>query len=139
MKLEQAVNSIKSCAQRMDTMYGKTVFDEWVIVSFSANTGSIVNYIGPRQDGFQKDFVKDAGELRPLLMRQDHGAGDFEFARFGNGTGFEAFLVVGPKLYLICNNTDNSMEGITKDSRWLAAQVPFLELTEKFRNDPLAI
>ena len=95
--------------------------------------------MGPRQKVFEKNFGRDAGELRPTLMRQDHGPGDFEFARYGNGTHFEAMMVIGSQLYLICNNTANSMDGITKDSRWLSAQVPFLELTETFRKDPLAI
>ncbi len=139
MKVDHAVNLIKNCAERMNSMYGKTVFDEWVIVSFAAGKTAIVHYMGPRQDGFNKNFGRDAGELRPTLMRQDHGAGDFEFARYGNGTHFEAFMVVGAHLYLICNNTGNSMDGITKDARWLSAQVPFLELTETFRKDPLAI
>jgi hypothetical protein len=139
MKLEQAVNLIKNCAERMNSMYGKTVFDEWVVLSFVAGKATIVRYMGPRQEGFEKNFGRDAGELRPTLMRQDHGPGDFEFARYGNGTHFEAMMVIGPQLYLICNNTANSMEGITKDSRWLSAQVPFLELTETFRKDPLAI
>jgi hypothetical protein len=139
MKLDQAVDLIKSCANRMNSMYGKTVFDEWVVVSFAVGKANIVRYIGPRQEGFQKNFGRDAGELRPTLMRQDHGAGDFEFARYGNGTHFEAMLVLGAQLYLICNNTADSMDGITKDSRWLNAQVPFLELTETFRKDPLTI
>lgn len=139
MKVDHAVNLIKNCAERMNSMYGKTVFDEWVVLSFIAGKASIVRYMGPRQDGFQKNFGRDAGELRPTLMRQDHGPGDFEFARYGNGTHFEAMMVVGTQLYLICNNTANSMDGITKDSRWLSAQVPFLELTETFRKDPLAI
>ena len=139
MKLDQAVDLIKSCANRMDSMYGKTVFDEWVVLTFSAGKANIIRYLGPRQEGFQKNFGRDAGELRPMLMRQGHGAGDFEFARYGNGTHFEAMMVLGQQLYLICNNTGDSMEGITKDSRWLNAQVPFLELTETFRKDPLSI
>ena len=139
MKLDQAVDLIKNCAGRMNSMYGKTVFDEWVVLSFVANKANICRYMGPRQDGFQKNFGRDAGELRPMLMRQGHGPGDFEFARYGNGTHFEAMMVLGPQMFLICNNTADSMEGITKDARWLSAQVPFLELTETFRKDPLAI
>jgi hypothetical protein len=139
MKLDQAIDLIKSSANRMNSMYGKTVFDEWVVLGFNAGKLNIIRYLGPRQEGFQKNFGRDAGELRPMLMRQGHGAGDFEFARYGNGTHFEAMMVLGQQLYLICNNTGDSMEGITKDSRWLNAQVPFLELTETFRKDPLAI
>jgi len=44
---------------------------------------------------------------------------------------------VGDKLYMICNNTALSMEMIAKESTWLGAQVPFVELSEKFRASPL--
>jgi len=71
--------------------------------------------------------------LRAELLTENYGAGDFEFARHGIGTGFESFMVLGRALYLICNNTHESMETIAKNPRWLAAQVPFAELGEKFR------
>jgi hypothetical protein len=46
-------------------------------------------------------------------------------------------MVVGRGIYLICNNTVQSMDSITKDPLWLGAQVPFVELSEKFRANPL--
>ena len=49
----------------------------------------------------------------------------------------EAFLMVGDGLYLICNNTAQSMSAIAKDPLWLSAQVPFVELSDQFRADPL--
>jgi hypothetical protein len=48
-------------------------------------------------------------------------------------------MAVGPGIYLICNNTVQSMDGITKDPLWLGAQVPFVELSDKFRADPLEL
>jgi len=71
------------------------------------------------------------------LLTGKLSAGDFEFARHGVGTGFESFMVLGDGLFLICNNTVQSMDAITKDSLWLSAQVPFVELSDKFRADPL--
>jgi hypothetical protein len=55
------------------------------------------------------------------------------------GTGIEAFLVLGPGLYLICNNTRESMDSITKNSRWLSAQIPFAEMADQVRANPLAV
>ena len=63
----------------------------------------------------------------PLLARRHAG-----------GTRFDAFLVLGRGFYLICNNTRQSMDAITKDSRWLAAQIPFVELSDKIRANPVA-
>jgi hypothetical protein len=46
-------------------------------------------------------------------------------------------MVLGEGIYLICNNTVQSMDGIAKDPLWLGAQVPFVELSDKLRDDPL--
>jgi len=136
---EQAKKLIKTCAQQMHARYNKPVFDEWAVISLADNKGRVLAYIGPRKEDFKKNFLEDAGSLRVGLLTAQHEAGDFEFARHGVGTGFEAFLVAGKGLYLICNHTVQSMDGITSDPRWFEAQVPFVELSDKFRADPLAV
>ena len=123
----------------MNSRYGSVVFDEWVVVSLERNRARILFYMGPRNDDFLKNFVKDLGALRTALLDASYGTGDFEFSRHGVGTGIEAFLVLGQGMYLICNNTMESMEGLTKNPRWLGAQVPFAELADKVRIDPLAV
>src|SRR2546423_2799035 len=138
MTLEQATRLIKSCVEQMDARYKKVVFDEWAVISVSKNKGLLLAYIGPRKEGFQKDFLTDAGSLRAGLLARDHGTGDFEFARYGVGMAFESFMVAGEGIYLLCNNTGPSLDGIAKDPLWLGAQVPFAELSDKFRADPVA-
>ena len=115
------------------------LFDEWAIISLAGRKGRVLAYIGPRKAGFQKNFLTDVGALREGLLNQDYSVGDFEFARHGVGSAFESFMVVGPGIYLICNNTVQSMDSITQDPLWLGAQVPFVELSDKFRADPLAL
>ncbi len=137
MTIDQAVKHIQSCADQMNDLYQKVVFDEWAVVSLEDNKGRLLAYNGPRKAGFQKNFLTDAGPLREGLSREQWNAGDFEFARHGVGTGFESFMVVGGGLFLICNNTVQSMDAISKDPLWLSAQVPFVELSDKFRADPL--
>ena len=139
MTLDQATNLIKSCAEQMNARYQKLVFDEWAIVSLAGGKGRLLAYAGPRKEGFQNNFVADAGPLRSGLMANEYNVGDFEFARHGTGTGFESFMVVGRGIYLICNNTGESMDGITKDPRWFGAQVPFVELSDKFRANPVVL
>jgi hypothetical protein len=63
--------------------------------------------------------------------------GDFEFAPDAAGTHFDACLRLGAASYLICNHTTKSMAQIRQSPNWLAAQKPFVELSEKFRADPL--
>jgi hypothetical protein len=139
MTLEESVGLVKKCATEMDARYGKTVFDEWAIVSLAENRARVLAYIGPRNDDFLANFAKDLGALRSGLLHANYGVGDFEFARHGIGTGFESFMVLGRALYLICNNTRESMETIAQNPRWLAAQVPFAELSEQVRASPLAV
>jgi hypothetical protein len=64
-------------------------------------------------------------------------AGDFEFAPEAAGTHFDVCLRLGATGYLIGNHTGKSMAEIRKDPRWLQAQKAFVELSNKFRADPL--
>lgn len=139
MTLEQATNLIKSCAEQMNARYKKVVFDEWAIISIDGRHGRILVYLGPRKDGFQKNFQTDVAALREGLLNGRYDVGDFEFARHGVGPAFESFMVLGKGHYLICNNTVQSMDSITQDPLWLGAQVPFVELSEMVRSDPLAL
>jgi len=137
MTLDQAKKNIQNCAEQMHARYQKPVFDEWAVISLADQKGLALAYIGPRKEGFKQNFLEDAGSLRVGLMADKYQVGDFEFARHGVGTGFESFMVLGKGLYLICNNTSQSMDAISKDPLWIAAQEPFVELSEKFRADPL--
>jgi hypothetical protein len=139
MTLEEATKQIRLCGQKMNDFYGKVVFDEWVVLSLAQHRARILFYVGPRNDDFLKNFATDLGSLRAALVDSKYSIGDFEFARHGVGTGFEAFVVLGEGLYLICNNTKASMQDIARDPKWLNAQVPFAELSEAIRPDPLVI
>jgi hypothetical protein len=135
--LEEAIVQIKACAVQMDARYGRVVFDEWAVISLLDNKARVLAYIGPRHDDFMANFANDLGTLRAGLLNADYGTGDFEFARHGTGTGFESFMVLGRALYLICNNTRETMDAITKNPRWLVAQKPFAGLGDTFRANPI--
>jgi hypothetical protein len=139
MTLEEATKQIRACGQKMNDLYGRVVFDEWVVISLAHHKARILFYVGPRNDDFLKNFAADLGALRSELLDSRFSIGDFEFARHGIGTGFEAFVVLGEGIYLICNNTRASMEEITRDPKWLNAQVPFAELSEAVSLDPLEV
>jgi len=139
MTLEETVRMVRECAKSMDAKYGRVVFDEWVIVSLLRQQARVCSYSGPRNDDFLKNFANDLGALRGALLKGGFQTGDFEFTHNAVGTRFEAFMVVGDGLYLICNNTQSSMDEIAKDSSWLSAQVPFAELSEKIRSSQLVL
>jgi len=123
----------------MNALYGKVVFDEWAVVEISSGKPRLVNYSGPRREGFQKNFGADAAELQRETQGEGYAVGDFEFTRHAEGTSFESFMVVGEGLFLICNNTNSTMDKIAKESSWIGAQVPFVDLSEKFRASPLTL
>lgn len=139
MTLDDLSAKIKACGQQMNARYGAIVFDEWAVVSLAENKARVLFYTGPRNDEFLHNFVKDLGHLRVALHDAQFGVGDFEFARHATGTHIEAFLVLGNGLYLICNNTQASMDVIAKNPRWLEAQVAFAEMAEAIRSSPLVI
>jgi hypothetical protein len=139
MTLDEAYSLIGATLDQMNARYGNTVFNEWVVLSLHEKTGRILNYYGPRKDDFQKSLASDLDALFEELENRQFGVGDFEFARHASGTRFDAFLVLGRGFYLICNNTRASMDVIAKDPRWLSAQVPFVELSDKFRAKPIAL
>jgi hypothetical protein len=139
MTLDEANTLIRASVDQMNARYTKTVFDEWAVVSLNEKPAPILHYTGPREDDFQKNFNSDLDALRAGLLDSKYGIGDFEFARHGVGTKFEAFMVLGAGIYLICNNTQATMDDIAKDPRWLDAQVPFVELSDKIRSNPVAL
>jgi hypothetical protein len=139
MTLDEISTQIKACADQMNARYGFVVFDEWAVISLAENKARVLFYTGPRNDDFLKNFVRDLGSLRAGLRGGQYGPGDFEFARHGTGTDFESFMVLGQSLYLICNNTSESMDSIAKNPRWLAAQVAFVELADRIRTNPLTV
>jgi hypothetical protein len=139
MTLDDLSARIRKTAIQMNHRYGGTVFDEWAVVSLAENKARVLFYTGPRNDEFLQSFVADLGPLRAELHKEKYGVGDFEFSRHAAGTRIEAFLVLGGGNYLICNNTQLSMDSIAKNPRWLDAQVPFVELAEALRTSPLLI
>lgn len=137
MTLEEITERINQSVHEMARAYEKTVFDEWCVVALLDRKARLLAYRGPRKEDFQKRFLSDIGDLRSDLFGKDHNYGDFYFERHAGGTKFDAFMALGEGLYLICNNTSESISDITSDPKWLNAQKIFVRLSEKIRSSPL--
>ena len=70
-------NLIKACANQMDARYGRTVFDEWAVVSLAENKARVLAYIGPRNDDFLKNFVEGSRRLARGIARREIRRGRF--------------------------------------------------------------
>ncbi len=137
MTLDAARTAILAALGRMNAAYTQPVFDEWVLVSVKADRGAILAYTGPRAEKYKQSFLSDLQPLRTELEGQNLSPGDFVFTHAGKGTRHDACLRLGNAGYLFCNNTAKSMVDIRQSPNWLAAQKPFVELSELFRADPL--
>jgi hypothetical protein len=137
MTLDNARSLITAALGRMNVYYSQTVFDEWVVVSLRPDGASILAYHGPRVTNFRKQFAEDIAPLRAEMTGRQLAAGDFEFAPEAAGTHFDVCMRLGGTSFLIGNHTGKSMAEIRKDPRWLQAQKAFVELSNKFRTDPL--
>ncbi len=123
----------------MRVAYTQPVFDEWVVVALgAAPSAGIRAYSGPRAETFRATFVDEVEPLRVALTGRELDVGDFEFALDGAGSRYDAVLKIGGNIYLICNHTGKSLEEIRANPRWRKAQAPFFQLSEKFREDPVA-
>ena len=120
----------------MTALYGAPVFDEWAILKLNGVT-SIAYYSGPRPSEFLATFARDSAALSQEAGGRSYAPGEFEFARESAGTAFDAFVVLGGGYILVCNNIKESMADIRKNPQWLKAQVPFVQMSERFHGDPL--
>ena len=137
MTLNEAITVTQDHLRRMDELYNKTVFDEWAIIRVEGSKGRILTYEGQRREDFTHSFPAEVKAFGPELLKSSHVSGDYDFFRHATGMDFDAYLVLATHVFLICNNTTQSMTGITEDPLWLKAQVPFVEMSERFRTSPL--
>ena len=136
MNFAAARQVIAHCREQMDTLYQKPVFDEWVLLLLERGAPKILFYQGPRPDSYQKRLHSDSAALAREMQDNTYAVGDFEFAPDARGSRFDAAVRIGEHTYLWCNNTYGTINDLRQDVRWLKAQKPFVELTEKFRADP---
>ena len=137
MNLDTARSAVIAALARMNTLYNKPVFDEWVLVKLASEQGAILAYGGPRGESYQRKFKDDIVPLRAELDQRHLAVGDFAFVVDAVGTRFDACIRLGSAAYLFCNHTEKSMAEIRQDPLWREAQGPFVKLSEMFRSDPL--
>jgi hypothetical protein len=138
MELETARHHIVATLDRMRASYLQPVFDEWAILAVPAKAGGVVAYQGPRPDAFRRELPRDAEPLRAITAGKNFAEGDLEFVPDAADTHYDAFMKIGAASYLVLNHTVKTMDEIRADAKWLKAQAALFELSEKFREDPLA-
>jgi hypothetical protein len=137
MNLSDASSAIILALGRMNALYNKPVFDEWVLAKLASEQGAILFYQGPRAETYQRKFKEDIVPLRTEMEERHMAVGDFAFVPEASGTRFDACIRLGPASYLFCNNIEKSMAELRQNPLWLEAQKPFVALSAKFRTDPL--
>ena len=138
MNIDRATERIESTLEKMQTTLGEVVFDEWFLVKWSQDGWEVLHYSGPRAFTYQEEFKTDMAALRETLAA-GMPPGDFAFSHEGYGSGFDAHICAGDQLFALFNNTRKSTGEITQNPKWTAAQVYFMQLSEAFMVDPLAL
>ncbi|MEM8866708.1 MAG: hypothetical protein AAGC73_00415 [Verrucomicrobiota bacterium] len=140
MQLSTAITKIQTSLAKMNTAYKRVVFDETAVMSWEGASLKLHYYEGPRREVFTAEFADDTISLREELMQaQTSLGGEFSFTREGSGAKMDAYICLGPKVYLFCNNMAKSMHEVTSDPQWLEAQSDFLNLSQQFAVDPLSL
>ena len=141
MNLESAVARIQKSFAKLNEAYGRPVFDELAIIQVSGETTlSLHYYEGEREAEFLNEVLEDSVALRnDVGDTRNNLGGEFGFTREGGGEGIDAYICLGPRTFLLCNNTNQSMEEVTRDARWLKAQSEFLNASQYFAVDPLKL
>lgn len=140
MNLDAAIARIEKSFAKMNEAYRRTVFDELLIVARDEDAVKLLNYEGPREDSIMNSLADETVALRQSRSSDIHpNPGEFDFTREGVGSDFDAYICLGKDLYLLCNNTLKSMEEVTADPNWLAAQGEFLNASQFFTLDPLEL
>lgn len=139
MNLEAALSQISKSFAKMNEAYQRPVFDELLVVSRAGGEVKILNYEGPREDTIKDTVFDETVALRQSGSHLNTSPGEFDFTRDGVGSDFDAYICLGQDIFLLCNNTVKSMEEVTADGNWLAAQGEFLNATQWFAADPLVV
>ena len=140
MNIELAIAQISKSFSKLDAAYGRPVFDELAVVGLDGGELKLHHYQGPNESGFLADFADYTFALRKELTEDQTAlGGEFSFTREGEGASMDAYICLGPEVYLFCNHTQKSMHEITQDPMWLEAQGEFLNATQHFAVDPLFI
>ena len=109
MDLETAVSRIRLSFTKMNEAYQRPVFDEFAIVAFTEPAVKLRFYDGPDGENFEKNHADKTVLVRKeLLNEKSETGGEFGFTREAEGDSFDAYICLGPRLYLFCNNTENS-------------------------------
>ena len=137
MNLSDARTLITRCAERMDTLGGGVVFDEWAVITLGGGGAKLVAYQGPRVESFRQRFNADIRPLQAELEGRRLEVGEFAFAADAPGTAYDACVRAGPVVYLWWNNTKATLADLRARGSWLPAQKVFADMCEVFRSDPV--
>jgi hypothetical protein len=136
MDVKTASTHINRTLIHLEQVVGEPVFNEWVLVEKTESGWKAYMYCGSRRDDFFEEFKSDIETLHEALDPDRSFPGDFAFSHEGFGSGFDAYICVGTRLFVLFNNTEKSTDDIVANPQWKSAQIHFSRLLEHFIQDP---
>lgn len=138
MNISAAEDRIETALITMEQVVEEPVFNEWALIAKESTGWKLLVYRGIRKHAFLAEFNDDLAALRGTLDPSESRIGDFAFSHEGFGSGFDAHISAGERIFVLFNNTAKSTGEITSNPKWTSAQIHFSELAEAFLTDPLA-
>jgi len=135
MNITTATKRINQSLSDLEQAIGEPVFDEWAMASKVSNGWKILHYHGTRLDEFKTEFNEDIAALHETLDIDNPLIGDFAFSHEGHGTGFDAHMCVGERIFILFNNTQKNTSEITSNPKWKQSQIHFATLLDIFISD----
>ncbi len=138
MLFDAAQQLIRRQVSEMNKAYGATLFDEYAILRIKGGRpAQLLGYQGPREAEIRDVWQDDLKMLSPEIRGAGRiVGGEFGFIRDGLGSYFDAFVGIGQDQVLLLNHTAKSIDDLTANPRWLAAQAEFLKLSHTFGVTP---
>jgi hypothetical protein len=139
MNLDEARRQIQGSLVTVDDAFGRTVFDEWMVVALSGLERYVLHYSGPRYEHSPEDFPNDLRPLASELVSHDGRVGNVDFAQDGVGQKFDVLITIGIGLYIILNDTHGSCEELERQPNWAAVRDELVDLGQRFLHEPMTL
>jgi hypothetical protein len=137
VNLKRVASNISGAVDQLHDQAGEVIFDEWALVEIDGDDWTIHSYKSPRSKDFEKLFFDDIAHLREKVCLEKMEVGASGFVEGGDTTKFDAYMCVGPKMFIFFNNLRENVQQMSRHEKWHAFQEAFHRAVKAFLEDPV--
>jgi hypothetical protein len=137
MDFDCAVKRIRKIVDQLNQEAGRTVFDEWVLLEIYGDDWGVHGYHSPDPEAFAAHFQENIGCLEEIINPDEMVVGTLGFVDDEDSHKFDAFMCVGPHVFVFFKNTSQTSEQLFQHPCWASVQARFQRAMHVFIDDPL--